>query len=232
VNDLGNDVHATTQNGDSASYTFNGNGISYLSERSDGYGTLQVTIDGVVQAVVDANAPGVHNQGGQTLYSIGGLPSGKHTLTLQKTGGAYLLVDRFDVQTSSSTAGNVHLVNDTDAKLQYSGAGWGYYAGRPSTVFDLQNDVHATTINGDSVSYTFSGTGVDYISEKSDGYGLVDVYLDGTLRTTVDANAAVIHNEGSQILFSTSDLSAGQHTLKLVKKSGMYMLLDAVQVIP
>jgi hypothetical protein len=232
VNDLGNDVHATTQNGDSVSYTFNGTGISYVSERSDGYGTLQVSIDGLVQAVVDVNAPGVHNQGGQTLFSIGGLASGKHTLTLQKTGGAYLLVDSFVVQTSSSSAANVHLVNDTDAHLHYSGAGWGYYGGRPSTAFDLQNDVHATTINGDSVSYTFNGTGIDYISEKSDGYGLVDVYLDGTLQTTVDANAAGVHNEGSQILFSASGLPAGQHTLKLVKKSGVYLLLDAVQVSP
>jgi len=99
-------------------------------------------------------------------------------------------------------------------------------------VFDIQNDVHATTSNGDSVSYTFNGNGIDYISEKSDGYGLVDVYVDGALQTTVDANAAGIHHQGSQVLFSVSSLAAGQHTLKLVKKSGAYMLVDAVQVIP
>ena len=232
VGDLGNDVHATTQNGDTVRYTFTGSGVSYVSERSDGYGTLQASIDGVVQSVVDANAPGVHNQGGQTLFAIGGLPLGKHTLTLEKTGGAFLLVDSFVVQTTSTAAANVQLVNDTDARLQYSGAGWGYYGGRPSTVFDLQNDVHATTNNGDAVAYTFQGTGIDYISEKSDGYGLVDVYLDGTFQTTVDANAPGIHNLGSQILFSKSGLAVGQHTLKLVKKSGAYMLLDALNVRP
>ena len=143
-----------------------------------------------------------------------------------------MLVDRFVVQTTSSAAANVQLVNDTDARLQYSGGGWGYYGGRPTTVFDLQNDVHATTNTGDSVAYTFSGTGIAYISEKSDGYGLVDVYIDGALQTTVDANAAGVHNQGSQILFSTSGLPVGQHTIKLVKKSGVYMLVDALQVIP
>ncbi len=233
VNDLGNDVHATTQNGDTAQYTFLGSGISYISERSDGYGTLQIALDGVVQSIVDANAPGVHNQGGQTLFSIGGLPFGKHTLTLTKTGGAFLLVDRFNVQTTtSSAAANTQLVNDTDTRLQYGGTGWALYGNRPSAVFDLHNDVHATMNNGDSVAYSFTGTGIEYISEKSDGYGLVDVYLDGSLQTTVDANAAGIHNAGSQILFSRSGLAAGQHTIKLVKKSGVYMVLDALQVIP
>jgi hypothetical protein len=217
---------------DSCACSSLGTGISYISERSDGYGTLQASIDGMVQAIVDANAPGVHNQGGQTLFSIGGLPAGKHVLSLHKTGGAFLLVDRFVVQTTSTAAGNVQLINDTDARLKYSGPGWADYGGRPSTVFDVHNDVHATTNNGDSVSFTFNGTGIDYVSEKSDGYGLVDVYLDGTLQTTVDANAAGIHNLGSQILYCRSGLAAGQHTIKLVKKSGVYMLLDALQVIP
>jgi hypothetical protein len=92
--------------------------------------------------------------------------------------------------------------------------------------------VHATTNNGDSVSYTFTGTGVAYVSEKSDGYGLVDVYLDDALQATVDANASGVHNAGGQILYSKTGLSAGQHTIKLVKKSGAYLLVDAFSVQP
>jgi hypothetical protein len=121
-------------------------------------------------------------------------------------------------------------LNDTDPSLQYSGSAWGYYPGRPTSFQDLQNDVHATLNNGDSVSYTFTGTGIAYVSEKSDGYGLVDVYLDGQLQQTVDANAVGVHNLGNQVLFSETGLSAGQHTLKLVKKSGVYMLIDALVV--
>ncbi|MBV9577829.1 MAG: hypothetical protein JO057_04475 [Chloroflexi bacterium] len=120
-------------------------------------------------------------------------------------------------------------INDTDAALQYSGA-WGYYPGRPASFQDLQNDVHATLNDGDAVSYTFTGTGIAYVSEKSDGYGLVDVYVDGKFQATVDANAAGVHNLGNQVLFSKTDLAAGQHTLKLVKRSGVYMLLDDLVV--
>jgi hypothetical protein len=62
-------------------------------------------------------------------------------------------------------------VNDTDRGLHDSGTTWGYYPGRPTSFQDLQNDVHATLNNGVAVSYTFSGTGVAYVCEKSDGYG-------------------------------------------------------------
>jgi hypothetical protein len=46
----------------------------------------------------------------------------------------------------------------------------------------------------------------------------------------VDANAPGVHNQGNQVLFSKTGLAAGQHTLELVKKSGVYMLLDALVV--
>jgi alpha-galactosidase len=111
--------------------------------------------------------------------------------------------------------------NDTDPGLQHSGSAWAYYPARPASFPDVQNDVHATLNNGDAVSYTFTGTGISYLSEKSDGYGLVDVYLDGQLQATVDANAAGVHNLGNQVLFSETGLTAGQHTLRLLKKSGV-----------
>ena len=120
-------------------------------------------------------------------------------------------------------------INDTDASLQYSGA-WGYYPGRPASFKDLQNDVHAATNDGDSLTYTFNGTGISYVSEKSDGYGKVDVFIDSQLQTTVDANAAGVHNQGGQVLFSAPNLTAGQHTLKLVKRGGAYMLVDGLLV--
>ena len=155
VGDLNNDVHATMRNGDSVSYTFKGTGVSYVSERSDGYGTVQVSLDGAVQTVIDANAPGIHNQGNQTLFTVGGLPFGQHTLTLEKTGGVFMLLDDVVVQTAADQQPtNVQLTNDTDPKITYSGGSWAYYNGRPTSVYDIQNDVHAATNNGDSVSYT------------------------------------------------------------------------------
>jgi hypothetical protein len=121
-------------------------------------------------------------------------------------------------------------LNDTDPGLQYVGSGWGHYAGRG--VGDLQDDVHATTRDGDSVSFSFRGTGVTFVTEKSLDEGKVDVLLDGQLVQTVDAFADGVHNQAGQVLFSRNDLPLGQHTLQLVKKSGQYMLLDALTVQP
>lgn len=123
-------------------------------------------------------------------------------------------------------------IDDNDPSLRYSGSGWGYYAGRPAAFNDVNDDVHATTNNGDSVTLVFSGTGVSYVTELSDGYGQVDVYLDGTLVQTVDANAPGVNNRGGQALYSVSNLSRTQHVLSLAKRSGVYMLVDGFTITP
>lgn len=121
--------------------------------------------------------------------------------------------------------------DDTDPTLVYSGTGWGYYGDRPASFNDLHNDVHATLTAGDAVSYTFSGTGVSYISEKSAGYGRADVYIDGTFKTTVNPNSATARNLGGQTLYSISGLPSGRHTIKVVSKdNGLYTLIDTFTV--
>ncbi len=122
-------------------------------------------------------------------------------------------------------------VDDTNPSLVYSGTGWGYYGGRPASFNDLNNDVHATLTAGDAVSYTFSGTGVSYISEKSAGYGMADVYIDGAFKATVDPNNATASNMGGQTLFRISGLPSGRHTITIVSKNtGIYTLIDDFQV--
>jgi hypothetical protein len=114
-------------------------------------------------------------------------------------------------------------VNDADSSIRYNGAGWGHYTGRG--VGDINDDVHATTNNGDSVSYTFSGTGISYITERSVDEGKVDVAIDGVLQQTVDARSTD-HNLANQTLYNLWGLPQGQHTITLTKRDGGYMLLD------
>ena len=42
-----------------------------------------------------------------------------------------------------------------------------------------------TETNGDSFSYSFVGTGVDYVTETHKSQGDVDIYIDGALKQTV-----------------------------------------------
>ncbi|MBM6995074.1 S-layer homology domain-containing protein [Paenibacillus sp. DXFW5] len=89
---------------------------------------------------------------------------------------------------------------------------------------DYYDDVHATEVNGDSFEYTFKGTGIDLHMPKGPAQGEMEVYIDGQLKSTVDA-----YNESrsaQQPLFGIANLPAGQHTVKVVKKSGELMLAD------
>lgn len=116
------------------------------------------------------------------------------------------------------------LYNDTDFLIRYAGS-WAGSGGRPG---DLNGDVHYTRTDGDSAEFTFSGSGIEYITERNTDMGEVDVYLDGTLQETVDCYSAT--KQTQQVLFEADGLTAGPHTIRVVKKSGTYMLVDAFRV--
>jgi hypothetical protein len=113
-------------------------------------------------------------------------------------------------------------VNDSDGNIVYTG-GWGVSGNRGYG--DFGNDVHYTQTNGDSFQYTFTGTGVDYVTEKYTDLGQVDIFVDGVFQQTVDCS------NGSrlvqQVAYGIRGLTPGTHTIKGVKKTGQYMLVDA-----
>lgn len=130
--------------------------------------------------------------------------------------------------TVSGAPGHLAPTNDTDPAITYSGSGWGYHSSR--SLGDLSDDVHATTTNGSSTSYTFTGIGIDVLSETNSDEGGIDVYIDGARVQSVSGYSS--SRVAQQVIASISGLSNAQHTLKLVKTGGSYMLLDALTVIP
>ncbi|QJD86960.1 Ig-like domain-containing protein [Cohnella herbarum] len=124
----------------------------------------------------------------------------------------------------ASTAG-IYL-NDTDPSIAYNG-GWGYSSNRGAG--DYQNDVHYTSANGDSVEYTFVGTGIEVVAPASNdaGYGKFDVLIDGVSQGIADAGGRSSNYLSQQILYSNKNLTMGQHTIRLVKTSGSYLQVDA-----
>ncbi|HEU5427099.1 MAG TPA: RICIN domain-containing protein [Actinocrinis sp.] len=129
----------------------------------------------------------------------------------------------------SGTPGHLTPINDTASAITYTGSGWTYSSGRPFGDYD--NDVHSTTNNGDAVSYTFTGSGIEALTELSSDEGSVNVYVDGSLRQSVSA-AASADRTAQQALVTVTGLAPGGHTVQLVKQSGTYMLLDGLVVIP
>ena len=73
------------------------------------------------------------------------------------------------------------------------------------------------------------GTGIRWIGVKDPSRGLVDVYIDNVFQTTVTNN--LFSYGGPQPCYEKLGLASGVHTIKLVKKSGNYMDIDAFDVI-
>jgi hypothetical protein len=223
LGDVQDDVHATTVNGDSVSYIFTGSAISYISETNADEGSVQVYLDGTLQATV--NAYSATRQVQQALWSKSGLTSGSHTVKLVKASGTYLLLDALVFTPLPPAAG---VVNDTNSSIVYTGASWGYYPNRGTG--DVQDDVHAASANGDFLTFSFTGASISYITETNADEGTMDVYLDGILQTTVNGYSPT--RQAQQALWSKTGLAAGSHTLKLIKTGGSYLLVDAFAATP
>jgi alpha-galactosidase len=120
-------------------------------------------------------------------------------------------------------------INNDNSQIVYTG-GWHQSTGRG--LGDFNDDVAWTETDGDSFSYSFVGTGVDYVTETDPGQGDVDIYVDGQFKQTVSTHLdpAQGHNKPQQVVYSVSDLPNGTHTIRAVKKSGQFMLLDKLNV--
>ncbi|SDI22033.1 Right handed beta helix region [Actinokineospora alba] len=212
--DLNQDLHVTSANGAQAAFTFTGTGIRVLGERSPDQGALAVSMDGTVVGTVDTYSATRKVQ--QVIYQVGGLPYGQHTVTLTKQSGTYATIDGYLLDRS---------VNNNDPTVEYSGT-WGYHSGRGFG--DYQNDVQYSLANGDSVTATWVGTGVDVVTERNFDQGDLDVYVDGQFRATVSTFAST--RQVQQKVFGIDGLRAGVHTVTLVKKSGQYAVVDRFTV--
>lgn len=119
----------------------------------------------------------------------------------------------------------IESINDTDAEISYTGK-WTASGGRK--LGDFQDDVHFTGDDGATASYTFTGYAIDVLAETNKDEGDVAISIDGTVVQTV---SCLSNDRAAQkVIFHTSWPQEGQHQIKLEKKSGAFMVLDAFKV--
>jgi hypothetical protein len=134
--------------------------------------------------------------------------------------------------TLQGTPGHLTPVNQNAPGATYTGAGWQTYTDR--NLGDLGNDIAATQDNGDSVSYTFTGTGLEVLGETYSDEGSFDVYVDGKQDTSQDFTEDTSGNTrlAQQVVYEVSGLPKGTHTVTIVKTGGTYLTIDGFEVIP
>ena len=113
-------------------------------------------------------------------------------------------------------------IDDTDPAIAYAGA-WKIIANGAASGGGL----HFTKTDGDSATVTFNGAGIQLVTETYEDEGEVEIDLDGAPVKTIDCRTPERLME--QVVFEQR-LAPGAHTLKITKKSGEYMILDAIKI--
>ncbi|MEU4339251.1 carbohydrate-binding protein [Micromonospora lupini] len=121
---------------------------------------------------------------------------------------------------------NGSMIND--AMLTYD-SGWRLTSKRG--VGDYNDDTHHTSVVGAVASYTFVGTGVEYITERNGDTGNVDVYLDDVFQANVDLYVTG-PRQVRQVVFAKYGLPDGRHTIRIVNKSSPKIgIIDALRIL-
>ncbi|MGW3109296.1 RICIN domain-containing protein [Streptomyces sp. NPDC001100] len=101
-------------------------------------------------------------------------------------------------------------VDDKAAGVTYSG-NWSNW----NDTKDMNGSEKVTSTAGDYAEFSFTGTGVRYLSMTQPNMGKVDVYIDGTLaQAGIDAYAPTVTKQVP--LFEKTNLAAGPHTIRVV----------------
>jgi GH43 family beta-xylosidase len=116
------------------------------------------------------------------------------------------------------------IVDNDDPRIQYDDS-WKQVRQVQSA---YAGDLQFTAKNGAWYSFTFTGTGIEIIAPMNPTQGRSEVYIDGALQTTLDLKSAKAQPQ--QSVYRIDTLSGGQHTLKVVKKDGPTLILDALKV--
>ncbi|NUR59081.1 MAG: cellulase family glycosylhydrolase, partial [Catenulispora sp.] len=134
---------------------------------------------------------------------------------------------------NARTAGQ-YTYDDTDPVLQYAGS-WSHVANQSYTGSDYKNTESFSNAAGDSLTVPFTGTAIRWIGSKTNNHGYASVYLDGFKQATVDCSGS----QSQAVLYQTSGLAEGPHTLKIVvdgsHASGStdnFVSVDAVDLPP
>ncbi|WP_318506995.1 hypothetical protein [Bacillus sp. T3] len=172
----------------------------------------------------------------QTVFEKLNLTNGQHKIKIVVKGvrnasstGNTISFDALEV--ISNPQPTVTKIDNSNTGIFYNGT-WSNTTG--SQYFN--STLKYTNVTGNYFEYTFTGTGISWITTKKAMYGIADVYIDSQLINQVDLYSATAVNQ--QTVFEKLNLTNGQHKIKVVVKgtkntssTGTTISFDALEVI-
>jgi hypothetical protein len=197
--------------GAQATFMFTGTSVSWIGGRSDETGIARVSLDGSFVAEVDTYSKTKEIQ--VPLFTAVALTNTNHTLSIEVTGQknaaatlAFVIVDAFDVP-----AATISRLQETDPSVAYT-AGW--IQGNTGNSWSGGTAAGSLT-PGDQATFTFTGTGIRWLSARGPQHGIAQVSLDGAFVTQVDAFAQLDTDQVQAELFKATGLADASHTLTI-----------------
>jgi hypothetical protein len=119
------------------------------------------------------------------------------------------------------------IVAASDGQISYHGSWF------PLTTLqdaDVDKLPRATQTQGSTAEFSFVGTGVEYIAQKTTGLGSMDIYLDGVRQESASLDLQDFPVLFGVAVFSKHELPQGKHLIKLVNASEARVNLEAFRV--
>ncbi|MGW0858075.1 DUF5010 domain-containing protein [Streptomyces sp. NPDC002690] len=130
----------------------------------------------------------------------------------------------FTLPTGWTNATHRPIVDNGQLKF---GDGWEYRTSDGAG--DYKNTYQSSSQAGASVTYSFIGTGVQYLARTDSGQGSVDVSVDGQAPVTVALSGGGLKTQ--QTVFEKKGLTEGTHTIKVTNKSATPVTVDGFKVL-
>lgn len=132
----------------------------------------------------------------------------------------------FNLQNGGRTLDTYHPVADESNLMLDSG--WSKAENRG--LGDYGDGAAVTTTVGATATYSFFGTGFQYLSETNSDEGNVNVYIDGTFQQNVHLNTSSTL-KSQQVVYRKTGLTDGYHTIKVVNKTTSVGMIDAFKIM-
>ncbi len=122
-----------------------------------------------------------------------------------------------------------HIINDSDMHaIKYIG----HWNSAHGMFGEFANDLHSTADPHAEAVVHFHGCGIRVLGDFATNQGSMDLELDDRVRTTVSTHFALYGGKqlSQRSLWEKQGLTQGDHTLRITKKDGSYLVVDAFVV--
>ncbi|MBN2385664.1 MAG: trypsin-like serine protease [Anaerolineales bacterium] len=215
-----NTMHFSTTVGEEAIFSINGNRFALTYTASSNRGTAEIYVDGALYHTLNQySATTLWQQAWYSRILPGPAP---HTVRIVHTAGSVIDVDAVTSYQIAPLSAGTH--DNPSSGILYTGT-WSAYTGSGP----YNNTMHYSTAINSEASFIINGASFRLTYTTNSIRGTMEIYVDGALYHTLDAYSATLM---WQQTWTSGDLGAGPHIIRIVHKTGSIIDVDAVTVYP